>query len=118
MATCTCGKRKSKYAISCNTCHQEMLAAAASERMAFNAAVAGRAQKPVLETAFGPYEVLSVDRNWDYRCRRAGATGAADRTFCGCNDGAWARLMEQAGVAREERWEGEGVLDGRETGPG
>ena len=44
MATCTCGKRKSKYAVHCSTCHPEMLAAAQSERVAFNLAVQGAQQ--------------------------------------------------------------------------
>ena len=104
MATCTCEKRKSKYAIRCNTCHQEMLAAAQSERVAFNLAVQGAIQKPVIQTAFGPYEVLSVTREWDYHCRRAGSKGPADRTFCGCNDGTWANLLAQVKAPRHPRW--------------
>jgi hypothetical protein len=118
MATCTFGKRKSKYAIHCNVCHQEMLVAAQSERVGLNLAVQGAIQKPVIETAFGPYEVLGVTRERDCHCRRAGSAGSADRTFCGCNDGTWAQLMAQVAVARHARWGRQGALDEQEPGRG
>jgi hypothetical protein len=94
----------SKYAIHCKACHQALLAAADSERRAFSLAVQSAARKPILQTAFGEYEVLAVTPNWDYRCRPAGSNGQSERTFCGCNDGDWASLLAQVNVSRHPRW--------------
>jgi uncharacterized protein (DUF2237 family) len=57
----------------------------------------------VIETAFGPYRIHSVTRDFDYHCYAIGADGSESRHtrwFAGCNDGQWATIMGQAGEAR------------------
>ncbi len=66
--------------------------AARDERERFNAAIQAGAE-PILQTAFGPYRVTAVNRDWWY-------STSAQRSFCGCNDGDWADLLHQAGVVR------------------
>ena len=80
----------------------QISAALADERARFNAAIYERGIEVVMDTAFGPYVVKSVDGRHDYHTYPA--TGRRDeysrRTFCGCNDGCWADLLRQAGVER------------------
>ena len=84
---------------------QALLAATADERTRFNAALANGATA-TLPTAFGPYTVDGVDADWWYHCHPASANQnwANARSFAGCNDGAWADLLAQAGVARNPRF--------------
>ena len=96
--------------------HQAMLDAAADERNRVNVAL-GRGGRAVLQTAFGEYEVRSVSDDWWYACVPVGTPpddaplavaalgrGGETRSFCGCNDGAWASIMRQLGVARHPRF--------------
>lgn len=75
---------------------EAMMAASADERIRFNRAIANGA-RVILPTAFGPYRVTSVGQDWWYQTD-------ALRSFAGCNDGCWADLLAQAGVARNPRW--------------
>ena len=71
---------------------EAVMQAAQDERVRFNLAIQAGAE-PILQTAFGPYTVTAVTRDWWY-------STTANRSFGGCNDGAWADLLHQAGVAR------------------
>lgn len=86
--------------------HREVMAAAADERTRFNHALANGA-RVILKTAFGDYQVLSVDDQFWYHTQPAHFTTASvfdTRSFAGCNDGTWANLLEQAHVERNARW--------------
>lgn len=55
----------------------------------------------VIDTAFGPYQLDDV-HNFDYSTHPAGQLRdwANSRTFMGCNDRQWARVMNQANERR------------------
>lgn len=69
--------------------------AAAAERAAFNQAIAAGA-KVTLTTFCGDYKVLCVTEDWWYITVSA---NGYQRTWAGCNDGTWANLLKQAGLA-------------------
>lgn len=71
------------------------------EKEAFNRAIRNGAVI-ILDTAFGPYVVDSVNYDHDYHCHRQGhpKDGWNSRSFMGCNDGKWADLLRQANVNR------------------
>lgn len=76
-----------------------------TERAMFNSMV-DLGRRVVLETAFGPYVVKFVDRDHWYHTLPVAHEGDSlasvyARSFAGCNDGTWARLLESAGVARQ-----------------
>lgn len=81
MNAATIGDRFAKVMVACE-----------EERRRFREAIA-KGAKPILKTAFGPYTVTGVSEEWWY-------STAEGRSFCGCNDGSWSKLMKQAGVAR------------------
>ena len=56
----------------------------------------------ILPTAFGPYIVDGISPDHQYSSHPQGSTtnDYNHRTFYGCNDGAWADLLRQAGVER------------------
>lgn len=77
-------------------------AAVADEMTRFNAALAD-GKTAILPTAFGPYRVQSVNSEWWYCCYPAESKSnnwLSQRSFAGCNDGDWADLLAQVGVAR------------------
>lgn len=71
------------------------------ERSRLNQAIAD-GKTVTLDTAFGPYFVLSVNSAWWYTCNSQQGRDDywTNRSFCGCNDGAWHSMMQQAGLAR------------------
>jgi hypothetical protein len=76
-------------------------AAVEAEHVIFNAKVFQGAEA-ILHTAFGPYVVASVDRQWNYRTYPVGRgrNWLDQRTFAGCNNDKWADLLRQVGVER------------------
>jgi hypothetical protein len=72
------------------------------EQIRFNKALHEGGKTAILPTAFGNYEVLSVNADWWYLCKPEGSNGGwlSERSFCGCNDGAWDSLMKQVGEPR------------------
>lgn len=75
--------------------------ACADERSRLNQAIQDGAVV-TLSTALGTYYVLSVNAEWWYTCNSVPGRNDSwtNRSFCGCNDGAWNSMMEQAGLER------------------
>jgi len=76
-------------------------AALMDEIQRFLAAVRAGAQ-PMLQTAFGPYVVTSINKMLEATAHPSGkrADWANTRTFHLANDARWADLLRQVGVAR------------------
>jgi hypothetical protein len=70
--------------------------ACTDERRRFNAAIDAGADVS-LPTFSGSYRMRYVDSQWWYHTDGNGGFG---QSWCGCNDGTWAGLLAQAGVAR------------------
>ena len=90
---CRCGRRKAKYASSCDVCCHAVMVAAQDERQRFNEALRNGAKAVLLDTFNGQRVVEWVDSNWWYHVK-------GETSFAGCNDGTWANLLQQAGVPR------------------
>lgn len=74
------------------------------ERTGFNIRVQ-EGKVVTLHTAFGDYQVGSVDHNHIYHCWPINEKPSAynTRSFYGCNDGAWTYLLQQVEMERDER---------------
>ncbi len=71
------------------------------ERMAVSQALSN-GKKITLTTAFGEYELVRVSTDMWYGTYPVGQirNQFSHRSFAGCNDGQWADILKQAGVAR------------------
>jgi len=71
------------------------------ERDRFNAKVL-TGTVAILQTAFGPFQVTSVNQDFWFSSHPAGQTRSEwnRRSFAGCNNGSWADLLRQVGEAR------------------
>ena len=76
--------------------HERVTEACASERKRFNAAIRP-GYEPILQTFIGPQHVVRVTHDWWYQTREG-------RSWCGCNDGDWANMMAQLGLARDREF--------------
>lgn len=76
--------------------------ALSTERRLMNEAVANGAIVTV-DTAFGPYVLSAVTNDHWYITHPADKRHDrfAQRSWCGCNDGEWAKMLAQAGIARQ-----------------
>ncbi len=79
---------------------KEVNEAVIDERVRVNQAL--KTRKITISTGFGPYELDGVTTNYDYITHPAGEgkTWSNQRTFAGCNDGTWAKIMSDAGEKR------------------
>lgn len=82
---------------------QAVRRAAEDELARFNIAL-NNGKIAIIQTAFGEYEVDSVDNDWWYHTHPKGQSKGWSnlRSFAGCNDGTWAALMNQIGEPRNE----------------
>jgi len=73
----------------------------------FNQALSAGA-KVIINTAFGMYRVHSVNHDFWYKTSpfNQAPSFTNQRSFCGCNDGQWADMMQQAGVLRNPLFKG------------
>ena len=90
-----------------NTRLAQVKAALTDERYRFNLALS-QGVKVILKTCFGDYQLIAVDPDHWYTTCRPNNSGDAwgHRSFCGCNDGAWADLLRQANVTRHPLFQG------------
>jgi len=84
----------------------ELSIAVDDELARFNVCVQEMGAPVILHTAFGDYVVDYVDADWWYHTHPVGQVKDSfnARSFCGCNNGTWASLMEQAGCSRNPRF--------------